>query len=204
MSARDTGAVPGSWSIDVDLPDWLAVPAGGNDRREWAAEVGQLFATFAAVDEQVAEELQYTEPLGLLNIDDAILTLLELSASLPENQKLLAGMNVPGWWPLPVTVAVTEADASSPDLLEVAGARGGQPIQAPEVEPLPEELGDGIRVTRLDLDDTAAIWATVTCAVRRGNRDVVVTWRTPTLELIPQFAPELENLLGRIRTEDIA
>ena len=202
MSARDAGTVPGSWSIDVDLPDWLAVPSGGDDRREWAAEVRQLFATFAAIDEQVALQLEYTEPLGLLDIDDAILTLLEFSASLPENQRLVAGLGVPGWWPLPVTVAVTEADASSPDLLEAAGARRGQPIQAPEVESLPEELGNGIRVTRLDLDDNAAIWATVTCAVRRGNRDVVVTWRTATLELIPQFAPELESLLGRIRTEE--
>ena len=185
------------WTLDVELPDWLHVPGAAADTAGWRRDVTEVFAAIAEVDEALAGT-EGAPPAGEpLDVPSALDTLLEFAASLPHDRRLVAGLGIAGRWPLPVVVRVwpTSGDA---DLLDAAGARGGVPIEQPTVEYLPEELGDGIRVTRFDLDDEGAVWASVGCARRGDGVDSVVLWRTTELELVPLFSPQLEELIGRI------
>ena len=202
-------AVAGStWELDISLPQWLEVPAGdvgtgvgtrvdtGVDIEQWRADVAAVFTLLEEVDSQLGDDAPQN---GLaLDIPRAIDGLLEFSATLPDGHHIVAGLALPGRWPLPVVIAVTPTDESY-DLLAAAGARGGSPIEAPTVDYLPEELGDGVRVTRLDLDDDGAVWATVGCARRAAGLDTVLTWRTTELDLVPSFSPYLESLVGSVR-----
>jgi hypothetical protein len=45
------------------------------------------------------------------------------------------------------------------------------------------------------------VWAHVACARRRDGADVVLTWRTSRLELVPRFSPLLEDLLAHVTIE---
>jgi len=192
-----------TWELDISLPQWLEVPSGDGDGGDvnvdidqWRADVAAVFTLLEEVDSQLgADAPQNGVALDILRAIDG---LLEFSASLPDGHHIVAGLAVPGRWPLPVVVAVTATDESY-DLLAAAGARGGSPIEAPTVDYLPEELGDGIRVTRLDVDDDGAVWATVGCARRAAGLDTVLTWRTTELDLVNSFSPYLESLVGSVR-----
>ncbi|MCU1405167.1 MAG: hypothetical protein JWQ43_1470 [Glaciihabitans sp.] len=194
-----SGLDASTWSLDIALPDWIAVPSDSADVAEWRAEAHNLFITLAEIDARVAAEMDEVMPGDPLDIDYTLAMLVDVAATLPPNHRLVAGLAIPQWWPLPVIVSVQPQTEESGDLLDVSGARGGLPINAPTVEHLPEELGDGIRVTRYDLDEDMTVWATVTCTTRRNGLDALVTWRTTDLELVPVFSPELEELLARIR-----
>lgn len=186
-----------TWSLDVGLPEWLAVPAGLADEAAWRADVTEVFAAMAEVDASLAGVDGAPLPGPGLDVSSALDTLLAFAAALSPDQRLVAGLGIAGRWPLPVVVSVW-ASAGDDDLLDAAGARGGTPIEPPTVEYLPDELGDGIRVTRFDLADDGAVWAGVSCARRDSGADCVVAWRTTELELIPLFSPQLESLLGCI------
>jgi len=188
-----------SWMLDAAPPEWLRIPWLGADvdLDKWREDAALIFRLLEDVDRQVVEP--GTAPRAGLDIDDAIATLLAFSSGLPDGHDLVAGLSVPGRWPLPVIVSVTASGADE-DLLSAAGARGGHAIEAPVVEYLPEELGDGIRVTRFDLDDDGTVWASVCCARRAAGLDTVLTWRTSELDLVPLFSPLLESLLAAVRT----
>jgi hypothetical protein len=59
-------------------------------------------------------------------------------------------------------------------------------------------------VTRFDLGDDGAVWATVSCARRGDGIDTLVTWRTVELDLVPLFSRDLERLIGRVRVGAMA
>ena len=187
------------WYLDIEPPEWMTVPHAPADVAGWRADAAAVFALLAEVEQQLVDADELAPLDGELDIDDAINTLLEFSAALPDELVLVAGLGVPGRWPLPVIVSVTATGDNPDDLLEAAGARGGLPVDLPTVDYLPDELGDGIRVTRFDLDDDGAVWATVACARRSGGTDTVLTWRTSQLELVPVFSPLVEELLAHVR-----
>jgi len=195
MSAQTTTG----WYLDIEPPEWMTVPRAPADVAGWRADAAAVFEVIADVERQLVEAEELPPHDGELDIDDAIDTLLEFSAALPEELVLVAGLGLPGRWPLPVIVSVTATGEHPDDLLEAAGARGGLPVDLPTVDYLPEHLGDGIRVTRFDLDDDGGIWATVSCARRADATDTVLTWRTSQLELVPMFSPLIEGLLAHVR-----
>jgi hypothetical protein len=192
------------WTLDVELPDWLGIPASPDDAAAWRSDVAEIFAAITEVDAGLAGTEGAPPAAGPLDVPSTLDTLLEFAAALPEGQRLVAGLGVAGRWPLPVVVRVWASGDTDDDLLDAAGARGGMPVDQPTVEYLPEELGDGIRVTRFDLDDDGAVWASVGCARRADGVDSVVHWRTTELELLPLFSPQLEELIGLITVHTTA
>ena len=190
------------WSLDIGLPDWLSIPSQVREIDWWRPAVALVFETLSEPDLQLRDP--DSTPGTLTGVDAAIDTLLEFSESLPEDYRLVAFLGLQDAWPLPVVVTVTAAGDDPQDLLAAAGARGGQPIELPIVDYLPDELGDGIRVTRFDLDESGAVWATVTCARREDDVDTILTWRTNRLDLVPRFSPVLESLLGAVRVGSAA
>lgn len=188
-----------SWSLDVALPNWISIPPAHLATAKWRRDLVTVLDFITSVDRQLADDPECITPGPPVDITAALDTLLDFSDALPPGHRLVAGLGIPGRWPLPVIVSVSEPDEAPTDLLDAAGARGGLPVELPLVDYLPEELGDGIRVTRFDLDDNAAIWATVSCARRTGETDTLLTWRTMDLELVPLFSPHLEVLLGSVR-----
>lgn len=187
------------WSLDAGLPDWLVVPVGPGTLPTWRDDVTRVLSAITDVDEQLRSDPDCLAPGAPLDIDEALDSLLETAASLPVGQRLVAGLTIPGRWPLPVIVNVTRTEDDPPDLLEAAGGRGGIIAMQGAVDDLPEDLGDRIRVTRFDLDDDGVLRATVSCASRDSGADTVLTWRTSDLDLVPLFSPQLEGLLGLIR-----
>jgi len=186
-----------SWSLESSLPDWLEVPSTPFDSESWRRDVTLVFELLDDVDSQLAERAVATD--APLQIAAAIDSLLEFSKSLPDDHHLVAALTVPGRWPLPVVMSVSATGDDPQDLLRAAGAQGGQAIELPIVDYLPDHLGDGIRVTRFDLGDDGAVWATVSCARRGDGVDTVLTWRTTELDLVPLFSADLEVLLGSVR-----
>lgn len=186
-----------TWSLDIEPLEWIVVPSAPADVDGWRADVATVFELLSAADEEMADELPLSG--GALDIEYALDTLLEFSAALGDDLMLVAGLGLAGDWPLPVIVDVSATASDPGDLLDAAGARGGLPVAAPTVDDVAE--GDGIRVTRLDLDDEGAVWAQVSCARRGDGVDVVLTWRTSRLELVPRFSPLLEELLALVTIE---
>lgn len=201
-------------SIDVESPQWLVIPDVADVTPEWRAEVLRLFAAIVHVDREAEGEQRIFDDGREVDPQTALDTLLEFRASLDGGDRLVAGLGVPNRWPLPVVVSVGIADGDDAHgahgtraLLELAGADGGLPVEQPAVDELPEHVGgEGPVVTRYDLDDDGAIWATV-CAVRREGGgdgpavDTRVLWRTRDLDVVPVFGPEVVDLLAAIRNE---
>jgi hypothetical protein len=186
-----------TWSLESGLPDWLEVPTTPVRPETWRRDVTLVLELLEDVDAQLAEVAVPVE--APFQVEAAIDSLLEFSDSLPEDQHLVAGLTVPGRWPLPVVVTVSATGDDPQDLLWAAGAKGGEAIEQPTVEYLPDHLGDGIRVTRFDLGDDGALWATVSCARRGDGVDTVLTWRTTELDVVPLFSLDLERLIGCVR-----
>jgi len=210
-----TAAVRLISSIDVEAPRWLVVPDPADATPSWRAEALRLFEAIVQVDRDAEGEQRIFDHGHEVDPVVALDTLLEFRASLEGGDRLVAGLGVPNRWPLPVVVSVGVAAGGDDDgephrtraLLELAGADGGLPVEQPAVDELPEHVGgEGPVVTRFDLDDDGAIWATV-CAVRREDgRDgpavhTRVLWRTRDLDVVPVFGSEVVDLLAAIRNE---
>jgi|GEM_PF-7024444 len=198
-------------SIDVESPQWLVIPDVADVTPEWRAEVLRLFEAIVHVDREAEGEQRIFDDGREVDPQTALDTLLEFRASLDGGDRLVAGLGVPNRWPLPVVISVGVADTGdlqdTRGLLQLAGAEGGLPVEQPAVDELPEHVGgEGPVVTRYDLDDEGAIWATV-CAVRREGGgdgpavDTRVLWRTRDLDVVPVFGPEVVDLLTAIRNE---
>ena len=187
------------WSLLAGLPDWLLLPVDTNDRAQWRLDAGRALAAIADIDEELRSDPDCLRPGAPLDIDDAIASLLDFAAALPQGQRLVAGLTIPGRWPLPVIVDVRPTGDDPQDLLAAAGARGGFESTQVIGRDLREETGTGIRVTRFDLDDDGALRSTVRCARRQDGSDTVLTWSTVDLELVTPFIPHLDRLLGLVR-----
>lgn len=191
--------------IDVEAPQWLVVPDVADATPAWRAEALRLFEAIVRVDRDAEGEQRVFDDGREVDPVTALDTLLEFRAALDGNDRLVAGLGVPNRWPLPVVVSVGLAEDSGQDLLELAGAEGGLPVERPAVDELPDHVGgEGPVVTRYDLDDDGVIWATV-CAVRRetigdgADVDTRVLWRTRDLDVVPVFGTEVVDLLAAIR-----
>lgn len=193
--------------IDVEAPQWLVVPTADQATPQWRAEVLELFAAVAQVDRDAEGEARLFAGGPEVDPVAALDSLLQFRTALGDGERLVASLAVPNRWPLPVVVSVGVADPDGADLLELAGAHGGLPVDRPVVDELPEHVrGEGPIVTRFDLDDDGAVWATV-CAVRRETLshhsatttvDTRVLWRTSDLDVVPVFGEELVDLLAAI------
>lgn len=193
--------------IDVDAPEWLVVPDTADRTPAWREDVLHLFSVIARVDREAEGEQRVFDDGREVDPATALDTLLEFRAALDGNDRLVANLGVPNRWPLPVVVSVGPADGDDRDLLEIAGATGGLPVEQPAVDELPDHVGgEGPVVTRYDLDDEGVLWATV-CAVRRETLptgqdvDTRVLWRTRDLDVVPVFGGELVGLIGAVRNE---
>jgi hypothetical protein len=192
--------------IDVDVPAWIVVPGPDEVTAAWRAEVLALFAAVDEVDRSAEDADRLFAGGPPVDPEAALETLLAFRAGLEPEERLVASLLVPNRWPLPVVVTVGPVGPDAADLLQLAGADGGLPVDRPAVEELPEDVrGEGPVVTRYDLDDEGSLWATV-CAVRRervGGTDVDtrVLWRTRDLDLVPVFGPEVVDLVGRVHNE---
>lgn len=196
--------------IDVEVPQWLVVPGTADVTPAWRAGALELFAAIAQVDRDAPADQRVFDGGPEVDPEAALDTLLEFRAALDGGERLVAGLGVPNRWPLPVVVSVGMAESDGPGLLELAGAEGGLPVERPAVDELPDHVGgEGPVVTRYDLDDDGAIWATV-CAVRRERFatadattpvDTRVLWRTRDLDVVPVFGDELIDLLAAVKNE---
>lgn len=182
--------------IEAGLPDWLVVPsrtAGtGLDEAGWRELMIDLFDDLARAD----LEIDVAPPA--LDVDRTLSDLLDMADSLDDSSRLVAGLGLPGRWPLPVIVSAADTD-DDVDLLELGLARGGHPAEAPTVEDLPDDDGPGIVVSRADVTDDREVWATVTCVRRRDGLDVVALWRTNDLGLVVPFREQVVRLMPLIR-----
>lgn len=186
-----------SSSITTDGTTWLLVPHPDEAGPGWRAETLELFDAVARLDREDGR------PSGAeLDGPGALATLLEHRAALGPAQRLVASLVVPGNWPLPVVVTVGPSEGGTAELLDLAGATGGLPVEPPSVDELPEHVGgEGPVVIRYDLDDAGAIWATVTAVRRADGVDTHVRWRTTDLALVPVFAPVVVELLAAVENE---
>lgn len=183
-------------TIDVDLPEWILVPS--TVTAEWRTAVRDVFDTVTRVEQELPAESRMFEDGMVIDAELAVETLVRMAADLPGDDRLVASLAVPNRWPLPVVVSVGAADTET-DLLELAGATGGLPIDAPSVDELPPEVGgEGPVVTRFDLADDGSIMATVCCVRRQDGVDTRVLWRTNDLAVVPLFTPSLVELVGAV------
>ncbi|MFZ7087102.1 hypothetical protein [Curtobacterium sp. RRHDQ10] len=183
--------------IDVDLPEWLLVPRTAT--AEWRAAVEDVFDTVTRVERETPAESRLFEDGMVIDAPLAVETLLRMAADLDGDDRLVASLAVPNRWPLPVIVSVGATDPEA-DVLDLAGATGGLPVDTPQVDELPPESGgEGPVVTRFDLAEDGSVMATV-CIVRRADGvDTRVLWRTNDLAVVPVFLPTLVGLVGAVR-----
>ncbi|RUQ10037.1 hypothetical protein [Curtobacterium sp. HSID17257] len=187
-----------SSSITTDGATWLLVPHPDEVDTAWRAETLELFDAVVRLDDERPEH-RTDERLDTVAALD---TLLAFRAGLGPGQWLVASLAVPGNWPLPVVVTVGLAEGGTTELLELAGATGGLPVEPPSVDELPGHVGgEGPVVTRYDLDEDGAIWASVTAVRRADGVDTHVLWRTTDLGLVPVFAPLVVDLLATVENE---
>jgi hypothetical protein len=199
-----TGSPTIASRINVDAPEWIVVPGPDEVTDTWRAEVLDLFAAVDEIDRSAEGEDRLFAGGPGIDPETALDTLLAFRAGLEPEERLVASLLVPNRWPLPVVVTVGPTGSEEADLLQLAGAGEGLPVDHPSVEELPEDArGEGPVVTRYDLDDEGVLWATV-CAVRRERAadgtdvDTRVLWRTRDLDVVPVFGPEVVALVGRI------
>ncbi len=106
--------------------------------------------------------------------------------------------------PVLVTVGAEPADDPGDDLMTALGATGGNPVAPPQIEHVDLPDGDGMRVTRLDLDpETGGAWLSV-CLGRRTEHpdavvDTVLQWRSQDLLHAPAMFELLDELLPTVR-----
>jgi hypothetical protein len=83
------------------------------------------------------------------------------------------------------------------------GATGGTPVAPPRIEHVDLPDGDGMRVTRLDLDPVSGgAWVSV-CLGRRTEHadavvDTVLQWRSQDLLQVPAMTQLLDELLPTV------
>lgn len=181
------GAVPGGAVPDGAVPDAAADSAAG------AAAAAVYDEAVAGLRRQVATE-------SVSNLRAFADGVIEAGAV------VVATIRVPESTPAPVLVTVGVEPPGDPGdhLLEALGATGGSAVAPPKIEHLDLPDGDGMRVTRLDLDPATGAARISICLGRRTEHpdavvDTVLQWRSQELLHGPAMTELLDDLLPAVR-----
>lgn len=194
------------WTWRVEQPEgWVLVPTTGalspDELAEWEREVTEAVrASFDDAPDEALDEI-YAEVAArsVANLRAFADGVIDSGA------RVAATFRVPDVTPVPVLVTVGVEPPGDPgdDLMAALGATGGYPVAPPKIEHIDLPDGDGMRVTRLDLDaEAGAAWMSV-CLGRRTEHpdavvDTVLRWRSPDLLRGPAMTELLDELLPAV------
>lgn len=203
------------WTWQVDPPEgWLLVPTAATLPPDllaaWEQEVAGLVRSSLFDDgpEPEADE----DPDGVLDAvrdrvaAESVANLRAFADGVIDGGALVvATFRVPDSAPVPVlaTVGIEPLDDPGDDLMTALGATGGHPVAPPRIEHVDLPDGDGMRVTRLDLDpQNGGAWVSV-CLGRRTEHadavvDTVLQWRSQDLLQGPAMTELLDELLPTV------
>lgn len=203
------------WTWQVDPPEgWLLVPTTAtlppDQLAAWELEVAGLVRSSLFDDgpEPDADE----DPDGVLDAvrdrvaAESVANLRAFADGVIDGGALVvATFRVPDSAPVPVlaTVGIEPLGDPGDDLMTALGATGGSPVAPPKVEHVDLPDGDGMRVTRLDLDpENGGAWVSV-CLGRRTEHadavvDTVLQWRSQDLLQGPAMTELLDELLPTV------
>ncbi|WP_369374198.1 hypothetical protein AB1046_08290 [Promicromonospora sp. Populi] len=208
-----------AWTWTIEPPaGWLVVPSTATEPAEsvnaWQGEVVELllesFLPGAADESATGPE---TEPdagqVGAVrsSLTQTVKSLVRFAdEAATEGARAMAGFDLLDRGPVPVLVTVGMSDPTESDdvFMTVLGATGGNPVSPPSIEypELPD--GDGIQVTRIDIDETTGgAWVTVAAGRRTELPDMVVdtalVWRSQDLVLVPTILEAIVGLLSAVK-----
>lgn len=203
------------WTWTVDEPEgWVLVPTAASLPADllatWELEVADLVRS-SLFDDGSEPEADEGADAVLEAVRDGVATqsVANLRAFadgvLDSGALVVATFRVQDSAPIPVlaTVGVEPSDDSGDDLMTALGATGGSPVAPPKIEHVDLPDGDGMRVTRLDLDpQTGGAWVSV-CLGRRTEHpdavvDTVLQWRSQDLLHGPAMTELLDELLPAV------
>jgi hypothetical protein len=202
-----------AWTID-QVDGWTAVPSSADPAdvvREWQDEV--VAAVLASVEPTMDQMIDLGVPVSdadreLMhqNVAESVTSLVAFADQVAPDARVaaLVGLQDRGPVPVLVSVALSEPGAEDDILLQVLGATGGNPVNAPSIEYLDLPDGDGIRVTRTEIDpDSAEVWLSVGMGRRTEHTDAVVDtvllWRTQDIIIAEAVGAALDELLPAVR-----
>lgn len=186
-----------SWWLELDPSEWLVVPT--EDDGPWRAEaMDRVRRRLDDGDGSDARPENVRDDIA----ERSVSGLLTYAATMADDGLTVAALGVPERTPVPVVVAVAAIDEEDPlDLMEACGARAGASFDAPEVEYLDLEAGDGIRVTRVDVGTDAVAWISVSLGVRGERTDTVIRWRSTDIAIVAEMTDRLDSLLAGTRID---
>jgi len=211
-----------AWTWTIEPPaGWLVVPSTATEPAEaigaWQGELVELLlGSFlpgspdgadgtdgADAAEPDAGQVE-TVRRSLTQTVASLVTFADEAAT--EGARAMAGLGLLDRGPVPLLVTVGMSDPAEPDdvLMTVLGVTGGNPVSPPSIEypELPD--GDGVQVTRIDIDETTGgAWVTVAAGRRTELPDMVVdtalVWRSQDLVLVPTILEKIVGLLSAVK-----
>ncbi len=205
-----------SWTWTIEPPDgWLVVPSTATEPadavRAWESEVVEALlesflpegATGPDGPDPDADHVAMVRS-SLAQTVGSLVTLADEAAT--EGARAIAGVGLLDRGPVPVlvTVGMGDPDESDDVFMTVLGAKGGNPVSPPGIEypELPD--GDGIKVTRVDIDEaTGGAWVSVAAGRRTefpdGVVDTALVWRSQDLVLVPTILDVIVDLLPAVK-----
>ncbi|MFE7506894.1 hypothetical protein [Promicromonospora sp. NPDC057488] len=200
------------WTWEVHPPEgWLLVPTAATLPPDlldaWEREVTDLVR--ASFDDEPETDEDPDGVLHSLREQAAAESVANLRAFadgvVDAGARVVAALGVPDQAPIPVlvTVGLEPVDDPGDDLMTALGGTGGYPVAPPKTEHLDLPDGDGLRVTRLDLDpETGGAWMSVAVGRRTEHPDAVVDtvlqWRSQNLFNAPAMIELLDELLPAV------
>lgn len=210
------------WTWHVDPPEgWLLVPSTATLPPDllaaWEQEVAGLVRSSLFDDGDGGPRFETGSPAdedpdGVLDAvrdrvaAESVANLRAFADGVIDGGALVvATFRVPDSAPVPVlaTVGIEPLGDPGDDLMTALGATGGSPVAPPKVEHVDLPDGDGMRVTRLDLDPVnGGAWVSV-CLGRRTEHadavvDTVLQWRSQDLLHGPAMTELLDELLPAV------
>lgn len=210
------------WTWHVDPPEgWLLVPSTATLPPDllaaWEQEVAGLVRSSLFDDGDGGPRFETGSPAdedpdGVLDAvrdrvaAESVANLRAFADGVIDGGALVvATFRVPDSAPVPVlaTVGIEPLGDPGDDLMTALGATGGSPVAPPKIEHVDLPDGDGMRVTRLDLDPASGgAWVSV-CLGRRTEHadavvDTVLQWRSQDLLHGPAMTELLDELLPAV------
>jgi hypothetical protein len=202
------------WTWTVDEPEgWVLVPTTDAVPPElletWEREITEVVRVSFDDGPVETTDAETVEALDALRQRVAVESVANLRAFaegvVDAGALVVATFRVPDSAPVPVlvTVGIEPLDDPGDDLMTALGAIGGNPVAPPKIEHVDLPDGDGMRVTRLDLDpENGGAWVSV-CLGRRTEHadavvDTVLQWRSQDLLHGPAMTELLDELLPTV------